>query len=74
MQKMISAVVALFVVLGSLPALAQASPPSEAARKAELDAARQAAGAAGVGGPKDVVLIDQGDAEASTRAFLRAAG
>jgi len=58
-QKLISAVVMLFVVLGSLPALAQASPPSEAARKAELTAAWQAAGAAGTGGPHDVVLIDQ---------------
>jgi uncharacterized membrane-anchored protein len=59
-QKVISAaVVALFVVLGSLPAFAQASPPSEASRKAELVAAWQAASAAGVGGPKDVSLIDQ---------------
>ena len=59
MQKVISAVVVLFVVLGSLPAFAQASPPSEASRKAELVAAWQAASAAGVGGPKDVSLIDQ---------------
>ena len=59
MQKVISVVVALFVVLGSLPAFAQASPPSEASRKAELVAAWQAASAAGVGGPKDVSLIDQ---------------
>jgi uncharacterized membrane-anchored protein len=58
-QKVISAIVALFVVLGSLPAFAQASPPSEASRKAELVAAWQAASAAGVGGPKDVSLIDQ---------------
>jgi uncharacterized membrane-anchored protein len=56
---MISAVVALFVVLGSLPAFAQASPPSEASRKAELVAAWQAASAAGVAGPKDISLIDQ---------------
>jgi uncharacterized membrane-anchored protein len=56
---MISAVVALFVVLGSLPAFAQASPPSEASRKAELVAAWQAASTAGVAGPKDISLIDQ---------------
>ena len=59
MQKVISAVVALFVVLGSLPAFAQASPPSEASRKAELVAAWQAASAAGAAGPNDVSLIDQ---------------
>ena len=59
MQKVISAVVALFVVFGSLPAFAQASPPSEASRKAELVAAWQAASAAGAAGPKDVSLIDQ---------------
>ena len=59
MQKVISAIVVLFVVLGSLPAFAQASPPSEASRKAELVAAWKAAGEVGVGGPKDVSLIDQ---------------
>ena len=59
MQRVISAIVALFVVLGSLPAFAQASPPSEASRKAELAAAWRAASAAGVAGPKDVSLIDQ---------------
>ena len=59
MQRVISAVVALFVVLGSLPAFAQASPPSEASRKAESAAAWRAASAAGVVGPKDVSLIDQ---------------
>jgi uncharacterized membrane-anchored protein len=58
-QKVISAVVALFVVFGSLPAFAQASPPIEASRKAELVAAWQAASAAGAAGPKDVSLIDQ---------------
>jgi uncharacterized membrane-anchored protein len=58
-QKVISAVIVLFVVLGSLSAFAEASPPNEATRKAELVAAWQAAGAAGAGGPKDVVLIDQ---------------
>ena len=59
MQKVISAAVALFVVLGSLPAFAQASPPSEASRKAELAAAWQAASVAGAAGPTDVSLIDQ---------------
>ena len=59
MQKVISAIVALFVVLGPLPAFAQASPPSEASRKAELVAAWQAASTAGSAGPKDISLIDQ---------------
>ena len=59
MHKVISAVVALFVMLGSLPAFAQASPPSEASRKAESVAAWQAASAAGSAGPKDISLIDQ---------------
>lgn len=59
MQGLISVVVALFVVLGSLPALAQASPPIEASRKAELSAAWKAASAAGDPGPKDITLIDQ---------------
>jgi uncharacterized membrane-anchored protein len=58
-QKVISAVVVLFVMLGSLPAFAQGSPPSEASRKAELVAAWQGASAAGSAGPTDVSLIDQ---------------
>jgi uncharacterized membrane-anchored protein len=58
-QKLISAVVALFVLLGSVPALAQAAPSTEVSRKAELVAAWDAAGAAGTAGPKDVSLIDQ---------------
>jgi len=58
-QRVMSAIVALFVVLGSLPAFAQASPPSEASRKAELAAAWRAASAAGSAGPKDISLIDQ---------------
>jgi uncharacterized membrane-anchored protein len=58
-QKVISVVVALFVVLGSLPAFAQASPPSESSRKAELSAAWKAASEAGDPGPKDITLIDQ---------------
>jgi len=60
-QKVISAAVALFVVLASLPAFAQGSPPSEASRKAELVAAWQGASAAGTAGPTDVSLIDQAE-------------
>jgi len=37
----------------------EAGPPSEASRRAELQAAWQAAGKAGTGGPHDVALIDQ---------------
>lgn len=59
MKKLFSAVVALFVLVGSLPAFAQGSPPSEAARKAELSAAWNAASTAGTPGPADVSLIDQ---------------
>ncbi|KRR25540.1 hypothetical protein CQ14_17875 [Bradyrhizobium lablabi] len=59
MHKVISAVVALFVVFGAPAAFAQASPPSEASRKAELAAAWKAASTVAVGGPKDVSLIDQ---------------
>jgi uncharacterized membrane-anchored protein len=58
-QKVISAVVALFVVLGSLPAFAQATAPSEASRKAELSAAWNAASTAGDAGPTNIALIDQ---------------
>jgi uncharacterized membrane-anchored protein len=49
----------LWAVLASLPAFAQAAPPSEAARKAELSAALQAANNAGTEGPSDVTLLDQ---------------
>ena len=59
MQKVISAIVVLFDVLAAMPAFAQACTPSEASRKAELVAAWKAAGEIGVGGPKDVSLIDQ---------------
>ena len=60
MQRLFAAAsVLLFVLFASLPAFAQASPPSEASRKAELVAAWQAASEAGAGGPKDVSLIDQ---------------
>jgi uncharacterized membrane-anchored protein len=58
-QKFVAAVVILFTVLGSPSAFAQAAPPSEASRKAELAAAWQAAGNAGIRGPNDVALIDQ---------------
>jgi uncharacterized membrane-anchored protein len=58
-QKFVAAVVILFTVLGSPSAFAQAAPPSEASRKAELAAAWRAAGNAGSAGPNDVALIDQ---------------
>jgi uncharacterized membrane-anchored protein len=57
--KIYCGVVILFTVLGSPSAFAQAAPPSEASRKAELAAAWQAAGNAGIRGPNDVALIDQ---------------
>ena len=60
MQKLIAAFSALLLALfASLPAFAQAAPPSEAARKAELIAAWEAAGKAGSAGPGDITLIDQ---------------
>jgi uncharacterized membrane-anchored protein len=43
-----------------LSAHAQAAPADEAARKAELMAAWEAASKAGTGGPNDIALIDQG--------------
>lgn len=46
-------------LLAPLSAMAQAAPPSEASRQAELNAAWQAAGKAGISGPSDVALIDQ---------------
>jgi uncharacterized membrane-anchored protein len=58
-QKLIATGVMLFVVFASLPAFAQAAPPSEASRKAELAAAWQAASKAGTEGPGDIALIDQ---------------
>ena len=60
MQKLFAAVsVMLFVVFASLSAFAQTAPLSEADRKAELNAAWQAASNAGSGGPRDIALIDQ---------------
>jgi uncharacterized membrane-anchored protein len=59
-QKLFAAVsVILFVVFASLSAFAQTAPLSEADRKAELNAAWQAASNAGSGGPRDIALIDQ---------------
>jgi uncharacterized membrane-anchored protein len=58
-RKFVAAVVILFTVLGSLSAFAQDGPPSEASRRAELAAAWQAAGKAGIRGPSDIALIDQ---------------
>jgi uncharacterized membrane-anchored protein len=51
--------VLLLAMLVSSSTFAQSAPPSEAARKAELAAALQAAGKAGTAGPSDVALIDQ---------------
>jgi uncharacterized membrane-anchored protein len=51
--------VLLLAMLVSSSTFAQSAPPSEAARKAELAAALQAAGKAGTAGPGDVALIDQ---------------
>jgi uncharacterized membrane-anchored protein len=59
MQKLIAAVAMLWAALASLPAFAQDAPPSEASRKAELNAALQAASKVGTDGPNDVALIDQ---------------
>ena len=60
MQKFITAVGAiLFVICGSLSGFSQEAPSSEAAHKAELTAAWQAASNAGTAGPADVPLIDQ---------------
>ena len=60
MQKLIAAAaVMLFAVLASAPALAQSAPSSEASRRAELEAAWQAASLTGTGGPADIALIDQ---------------
>jgi uncharacterized membrane-anchored protein len=60
MRNLIAAAGALlWATLASLPAFAQAAPPSEASRKAELSAAWQAASKAGTKGPADISLIDQ---------------
>jgi uncharacterized membrane-anchored protein len=59
-KKIVAAVVILLAVFGSRSGFAQAAPPTEASRKAELAAAWQAAGNAGIRGPNDVALIDQG--------------
>jgi uncharacterized membrane-anchored protein len=59
-QKFIAAVgIVLSVIFGAQPGFSQDAPSSEAARKAELAAAWQAAGNAGAAGPTDVPLIDQ---------------
>ena len=60
MRKFIPAVgIILSVIFGAQPGLSQNAPSSEAARKAELAAAWQAAGNAGTAGPADIPLIDQ---------------
>jgi uncharacterized membrane-anchored protein len=69
-QKFVAAVVILFTVLGSPSAFAQAAPPSEASRRAELAAAWQAAGKAGIRGPNDVALIDQANLKLPANYFF----
>lgn len=60
MKKLIAAVsIALTVMLGALPTFAQGAPSTEAAQKAELAAAWQAASNAGTAGPSDIPLINQ---------------
>jgi uncharacterized membrane-anchored protein len=49
----------LSVIFGAQPGFSQSAPSSEAARKAELAAAWQAAGSAGTADPADVPMIDQ---------------
>ena len=56
---MAAAGVMLLAMLASWSSFAQGGPPDEAARRAELVAAWQAASKAGTGGPGDVALIDQ---------------
>jgi uncharacterized membrane-anchored protein len=58
-QRLIAAAVVLFAVFASPSVFAQAAPPSEDARKAELVAAWQSASTAGSDGPVDIALIDQ---------------
>lgn len=59
-RKFVAAVgVILLVILGTQSCFSQGAPSSEAARKAELAAAWQAAGNAGTAGPADLPLIDQ---------------
>jgi uncharacterized membrane-anchored protein len=55
----VAAGIMLFAALGALSAFAQTAPPNDAARKAELTAAWQAASTAGTEGPADIALIDQ---------------
>src|SRR5246127_1652116 len=59
MQKLIVAAPMVWAALAPLSAFAQSSPPSEAQRQAELNAALSAANKTGTDGPRDVALIDQ---------------
>jgi uncharacterized membrane-anchored protein len=70
-RKFVAAVgIALLAVFGSQLAFSQGAPPSEASRKAELDAAWQAAGHAGTAGPADISLIDQATLKIPTGDFF----
>ena len=69
-KLMVAAGIMLFAVFASPSAFAQAAPPSEESRKAELMAAWQAAGQAGTSGPNDITLIDQGTLKLSANYFF----
>lgn len=74
MQRLIAAAVVLFAVFASSSVFAQAAPPSEDARKAELAAAWQAASKAGSDGPGDIALIDQATLKLPANYFFRTEG
>jgi uncharacterized membrane-anchored protein len=70
-RKFIAAVgIILSVVFWAQPGFSQGAPSSEAARKAELAAAWQAAGNAGTAGPADVPLIDEATLKLPTGDFF----
>src|ERR1700761_6869395 len=58
-KTLLATAIALCAALGSFGVFAQSTPPNEASRKAELDAAWQAAAKAGTRGSSAVPLIDQ---------------
>lgn len=71
MKKAISiAAVVLAALLCSFSAFAQATPPDEATRRAELRAAWQEASKAGVEGPSEVALIDQAELKLPAKYFF----
>ncbi|MBB4368461.1 putative membrane-anchored protein [Bradyrhizobium sp. cir1] len=71
MGKFVAAIgIVLSVIFGSHPGFSQGAASSEAARKAELAAAWQAAGNAGTAGPADIPLIDQAKLKIPTGDFF----